>query len=52
MLNEKNFKEGDELKIELILNKPLYISIFQILPYEKKDYQDYIIEKMNGIYIF
>ena len=43
MLNEKNFKEGDELKIELILNKPLYISIFQILPYEKKDYQVYKI---------
>ena len=27
-LNEKNFKEGDELKIDLILNKPIYLNIF------------------------
>ena len=38
-LNEKNFKEGDELKIDLILSKPIYLNIFQILPYETKDYQ-------------
>ena len=38
-LNEKNFKEGDELKIDLILKKPLYLNIFQISPYEKKGYQ-------------
>ena len=38
-LNEKNFKEGDELKIDLILNKPIYLNIFQILPYETKDFQ-------------
>jgi len=42
-LNEKNFKEGDELKIDLVLNRPLYVSIFQILPYEEKDYQVYKI---------
>ena len=42
-LNEKNFKEGDEFKIDLILKKPIYLSIFQILPYEKKDYQVYKI---------
>ena len=38
-LNEKNFKEGDELKIDLILSKPIYLNIFQILPYETKDFQ-------------
>ena len=31
-LNEKTLKEGDELKIDLILNKPIYLNIFQILP--------------------
>ena len=38
-LNEKNFKDGDELRIDLILNKPVYLTVFQILPYETKDYQ-------------
>ena len=38
-LNEKNFKDGDHLKIDLILNKPIYVTIFQLLPYENKDYQ-------------
>ena len=42
-LNEKNFKEGDELKIDLILNKPIYLNIFQILPYETKNFQVYKI---------
>ena len=42
-LNEKNFKEGDEFKIDLILKKPIYLNIFQILPYEKNDYQVYKI---------
>ena len=40
-LNEKNFRDGEELKIDIQLNKPIYLSIFQILPYEKKDYQVY-----------
>ena len=40
-LNEKNFRDGEELKIDIELNKPLYLSIFQVLPYEKKDYQVY-----------
>ena len=38
-LNEKNFRDGEELKIDIELNKPFYLTIFQILPYEKKDYQ-------------
>ena len=42
-LNEKNFREGENLKIDIELNKPLYLSIFQILPYEEKDYQVYKI---------
>ena len=40
-LNEKNFRDGEELKINIELNKPIYLTIFQILPYEKKDYQVY-----------
>ena len=40
-LNEKNFRDGEELKIDIELNKPLYLTIFQILPYEEKDYQVY-----------
>ena len=38
-LNEKNFRDGEELKIDIELNKPFYLTIFQILPYETKDYQ-------------
>ena len=40
-LNEKNFRDGEELKIEIELNKPFYLTVFQVLPYEKKDYQVY-----------
>jgi hypothetical protein len=40
-LNEKNFRDGEELKIDIELNKPFYLTIFQVLPYEKKDYQVY-----------
>jgi len=40
-LNEKNFRDGEELKIDIELNKPFYLTVFQILPYEKKDYQVY-----------
>ncbi len=38
-LNEKNFREGEKLKIDIEINKPLYFTIFQFLPYEEKDYQ-------------
>ena len=40
-LNEKNFRDGEELKIDIELNKPFYLTVFQVLPYEKKDYQLY-----------
>jgi hypothetical protein len=40
-LNGKNFKDGEELKIDIELNKPFHLTIFQVLPYEKKDYQVY-----------
>ena len=40
-LNEKNFRDGEELKIDIELNKPFYLTVFQVLPYEKKDYQVY-----------
>jgi hypothetical protein len=39
MLNEYNFRDGDNLTIDVELNKPMYLTIFQILPYEDKDYQ-------------
>ena len=38
-LNERNFREGENLKIDIDINKPLYFTIFQFLPYEEKDYQ-------------
>ena len=38
-LNERNFREGEELKIDIELNEPIFLTIFQILPYEKKDYK-------------
>ena len=38
-LNGKNFKNGEELKIDIELNKPIYLTVFQWLPYEKKDFQ-------------
>jgi len=38
-LNEKNFREGEKLKMDIEINKPLYFTIFQFLPYEEKDYQ-------------
>tara|TARA_A100001011_G_scaffold345285_1_gene380897 strand:+ start:1103 stop:1897 length:795 start_codon:yes stop_codon:yes gene_type:complete len=40
-LNEKNFRDGEELKIDIELSKPFYLTVFQVLPYEKKDYQVY-----------
>ena len=40
-LNEKNFRDGEELKIDIELNKPFYLTVFQVTPYEKKDYQVY-----------
>ena len=40
-LNEKNFREGEKLKIDIEINKPLYITIFQFLPYEEKGFQVY-----------
>ena len=38
-LNEKNFKDGEELKIDIELDNPVYLTIFNVFPYEKKDYQ-------------
>ena len=38
-LNESNFRAGDNLAMEIGFTKPMYLTIFQVLPYEKKDYQ-------------
>ena len=38
-LNEKNFRDGEELRMNIELNKPIYLTIFQVLPYEQKNYQ-------------
>jgi hypothetical protein len=40
-LNQKNFRDGEELKIDIELNEPFYLTVFQVLPYEKKDHQVY-----------
>ena len=38
-LNQKIFRDGEQLKIDIELNKPFYLTVFQVLPYEKNDYQ-------------
>ena len=38
-LNEHNFKSGDMLTMEIGFTKPMYLTIFQFLPYEKKGNQ-------------
>ena len=38
-LNEKNFKDGEELKIDIELTNPVYLTIFNVFPYEKKNFQ-------------
>ena len=42
-LNQKNFRDGEELKIDINVNKPIYLTIYQWLPYEEKDYAVYKI---------
>ena len=38
--NDYTFKDGEELKIEISLSTPMYLNIFQVLPYrDPKDYQ-------------
>ena len=36
-----NFKSGDKLHIEIEVNTPMYLTIFQFLPYEEKGYRVY-----------
>jgi len=38
-LNEHNFKSGDKLAMEIGFTKPMYLIIFQFLPYEKEGNQ-------------
>ena len=38
-LNQRNFKDGEELKIDIELSNPVYLTIFNVFPYEKKNYQ-------------
>jgi hypothetical protein len=38
-LNESNFKAGDNLTMEITFTKPMYLTIFQFLPYEKEGNQ-------------
>jgi len=38
-LNEYNFKAGGELTMEITFTKPMYLTIFQFLPYEKEGNQ-------------
>ena len=39
-LNNLAFREEEELKIDINLTKPVFLNIFQWLPYENKDDQD------------
>ena len=38
-LNESNYRAGQYLTMEIGFTKPMYLTIFQVLPYEEKDYQ-------------
>jgi len=38
-LNESNFKAGEKLTMEITFTKPMYLTIFQFLPYEKEGNQ-------------
>jgi len=38
-LNSYNFKSGDKLNMEIEVNTPMYLTIFQFLPYERKGNQ-------------
>jgi hypothetical protein len=38
-LNKSNYNEGDNLTMEIGFTKPMYLTIFQVLPYEKKNNQ-------------
>ena len=42
-LNQISFRDGEELKIDINVNKPIYLTIYQWLPYEEKDYAVYKI---------
>ena len=38
-LNKLNFRENENLSINISINKPIYLTVFQYLPYETKDFQ-------------
>ena len=42
-LNNRAFRENDKLKINIDHTKPVYLNVFQWLPYQIKDYQIYRI---------
>lgn len=40
IFNDYNFRSGDNLEIEIAITKPMYLNIFQLLPYRNpKNYQ-------------
>ena len=46
-LNNYNFRDGDNLEINIDLNQEMYLTVFQILPYEEKNYQVYKLFPLN-----
>jgi len=40
-LNNYNFREGEKLEINIDFNQNMYLTVFQILPYEDNNYQVY-----------
>ncbi len=53
-LNQQNFRDNDNLFMEIALTKPMFLTIFQVLPYEKGGNQVFKIfpnemEKSNYI---
>ena len=45
--NRLNFREGENLKIDIKLSKPIYLNIFQWVPYENKKKSIFSFEKIK-----
>ena len=47
-LNNYNFRDGDNLVIDIDVSQNMYLTIFQFLPYEDKNYQVYKLFPLGG----
>ena len=47
-LNNYNFRDGDNLVIDIDVSQNMYLTILQFLPYEDKNYQVYKLFPLGG----